>query len=402
MGGDCIDFNRELREEIALGARFLTRVRQKAGRHILVIALFTLSSAALASADAVIESLAALSDSPGEDVRSALNAARQLAPAERLVLENHLRVRQGAQMMANGHHAEARAILKTVETDSPAAVHAGLLIAESFRLEGATAKAKDWFLRTARFYPYRLQTLEGLMRAAASQRPDNNGLASALYAEIETQARYGLDQLEKLTASGPIDPMAVIFPSDLDEHVRETLLMRCLKYSDKSLLRESAQLQKSVKTVLALHVQHEKLNTELRTLREQLNAYPLQRDHVMTEIQHNDIQIRTLKSQLIANDLSDAQKKIRHRIVQLSNGQTRLHGQLAFIDQASTKLPIVMANIDRRVKSLNDEALSTLKESNRSVSEILAASYESYQWDLSEISAQSAVQRAEMMMSSAK
>lgn len=396
-----MQFEHNPREEIALNVKVFARIFQRNAKCIALAASLTMSAAVAADISDALAPLTAPSGGNQEIIR-ALEAAKQLAPAERLVVENYLRLRQGALMMSNQHYAEAREVLKAVETTSPSATQSGLLIAESYRLEQSPEKAKDWFLRTARFYPYRVQTLEGLLSAAAGQRPDNNGLASALYAEIETQAAYALDQLKVLKSSGHIDPIDVIFPSDIDEHVREVLLVRCLQYSNKSLLTESARLQQAVEAMLVLRRQNKTLRVELDRVREQLAGYPQQRENLVAELTLHDRQLEVLKSKLIARDLGEEQKEIRSQIVQVRNAQTRMRGQMTFIDQASEKLPVIIANIDREVTELNANARQILSESNKSVSAILVSSYEGYRLDLASLAAQASVQRAEMMMSSAR
>lgn len=396
-----MQFEHNPREEIALNVKVFARIFQRNAKCIALAASLTMSAAVAADISDALAPLTAPSGGNQEIIR-ALEAAKQLAPAERLVVENYLRLRQGALMMSNQHYAEAREVLKAVETTSPSATQSGLLIAESYRLEQSPEKAKDWFLRTARFYPYRVQTLEGLLSAAAGQRPDNNGLASALYAEIETQAAYALDQLKVLKSSGHIDPIDVIFPSDIDEHVREVLLVRCLQYSNKSLLTESARLQQAVEAMLVLRRQNKTLRVELDRVREQLAGYPQQRESLVAELTLHDRQLEVLKSKLIARDLGEEQQAIRSQIVQVRNAQTRMRGQMTFIDQASEKLPVIIANIDREVTELNANARQILSESNKSVSAILVSSYEGYRLDLASLAAQASVQRAEMMMSSAR
>jgi hypothetical protein len=390
-----------MHEEIALAVIFFARILQRNGKYFLLIAALVMRSAAAADVSDVMAPLTA-NVADEKDMARALEAAKELSPTERLVLENHLRLRQGAALMANQYYGEARAAFKTIETSSSVAPQAGLLIAESYRLEGLSEKAKDWFLRTARFYPYRSQTLEGLLSAAEGQRQDSVGLALALYAEVETQTAYALEQLSILNSQDSLDPLAVIFPSDIDEHVREALLMRCLQYSDKDLLDESARLQKAVKTILALRTQNKVMRDEMKKMSQTLTDYTQQREHLLTVLAQHDAQLAALKSKLIAHDLSEAQQSIRLQIVQLINEQARLRGQMAFIDQASEKLPLVMNNIEQQLVALNKRTRATLSESNRSVSEILTGGYEGYRVELINLGAQASVQRAEMRMSSAQ
>lgn len=383
---------------------------------VIAVALFLPSTALYADFNQAIRPLVGLSDNDGvttdntkkkrgkqgaeeKALEDALRAAQTLMPAQKLVVQNYLRLRQGAWLMSNQHYAAAREIFKSIHTASPSGVTAGLLIAETYRLEGQPDVAKDWFLRAARHYPYRTKTLSGLMRAAQDQRPENNAVSIALYNEVAAQAEAALAQLRALNASGQLDPLAIIFPSYLDEEVRNALLQRCLQFPDRDLLRETAKLRQAVDAVLSLRVKSNALNKTLSELTDKLTRYQQQRDQLQYSLDEAAQRIKALKEQLIANDLSEAQQHTRQQLSQKNNEQTRVKGQINFIDQVMEKLPAMITAVDQQVKALNAEALTRLKKSNNAVTTVLNESYQMYRRELEALSADAAVQSAEIRMS---
>ncbi|MEQ3722652.1 hypothetical protein [Alcanivorax sp.] len=332
-------------------------------------------------------------------VDEALKASKALKPAAQLVVQNRLRLRQAALMMTNNQFTQAREILSTIETASPSGAQAGLLMAESFRLENNTKQAKNWFLRTARHFPYRPQTLSGLISAARDQRTTNPGLSLALYSEVETQSQFAQDQLTTLMASGHIDPLTVIFPSEIDNDVRETLLKHCLHHPDLNLLHASSKLQEAVTTLLQLQAQNRRLTEQLSALTQKLDTYQTQRSQIESSITTNSSQRTSLKEQLIPHDFSPAQTRIRQQLTRLNNQQTRLQAQIAFIDQASKSLPSIIDKIDRQSRQLHNTAMSQLKESQADVETVLNKSYQAYLSDLRNLTAESKLQRAEIQIS---
>lgn len=383
---------------------------------VIAVALFLPSAALYADFNQAIRPLVGLSDNDGvatdntkkkrgkqgaqeKALEDALRAAQTLMPAQKLVVKNYLRLRQGALLMSNKHYADAREIFKSIHATSPSGVTAGLLIAETYRLEGQPEVAKDWFLRAARHYPYRTKTLSGLMRAAQDQRPENNAVAIALYNEVAAQAEAALAQLRTLNASGQLDPLAIIFPSYLDEEVRNALLQRCLQFPDRDLLRETAKLRQAVDAMLGARAKSNDLNKTLSGLTDKLTSYQQQREQLQYFLNDAAQRIKMLKEQLIANDLSEPQQRIRLQLSQRINEQTRVQGQIDFIDQAIQKLPAAIANIGQQVRELDAAALMRLIQSNEAVTTILNESYQTYRSELQALSSEAAVQSAEIRMS---
>src|SRR5690606_9016549 len=167
-----------------------------------------------------------------EQLQRAIRDASQLSRTEQHVIINLLRLRLAAVQMQRDDFELGRDTLRQIDTDSPAALQASLLMAESYRLTGQAQEARSWFLRTAHHYPYRTATLDGLISAARDEQQHNPGLSAALYSEISRQSQYALDQLNQLHRGGNVDPMTIILPSPLDDEIRQALLRRCLQHPE--------------------------------------------------------------------------------------------------------------------------------------------------------------------------
>lgn len=326
---------------------------------------------------------------------TALRDANKLEPAARFVLSNHLLLRQGAQELAAKAYSQSRQLLTQVETDSPSAVQASLLIAESYRLEQQPEQAKAWFLRTAHHYPYRAQTLSGLISAANDQPVDQTGLALALYNKAGEQADFALAQLQQLKSGGLIDPLAVIFPSQLDEQVRQAFLQRCLHNPDEDLLSESSRLQEAVSSLLRLQKQRQALGSQLESLQTQLQDYQHQRQDLQNQLDRTAAQQRSLESQLIPNNLDDDQVRIRRQLGQLRNQTIRMENQIAFIDRTRQQLPTMVDNLNAEIQQLHQQAMAQLKSSNKAVKAVLESSYQAYYSELRNLGAEAKLQHAE-------
>jgi predicted nucleic acid-binding Zn-ribbon protein len=379
---------------------FITLIStQTAQQFFLVFFLASFSAtvhSSLRQATAPLINASAHSD---HGVDEALKASKALQPAEQLVVQNRLRLRKAALLMVDEQFNQARKTLSTIETASPSGAQAGLLMAESYRLESNNEQARNWFLRTARHFPYRAQTLAGLISAASDQQTMNPGLALALYSEVETQTQFAQGQLEALMASGHIEPMAVIFPSAINDDVRRTLLKHCLRHPDLNLLHASSDLQKAVKTLLQLQARNRQLTEQLSALTQKLDAYHKQRSDIETTLSNNDAQLSSLKGQLIPNNFDPGQTRIRKRLTQLNNQQTRLQAQIAFIDQASQSLPAIIDKIHRQARQLHHTAMAQLKESHMEVETVLNNSYQAYLSEMRNLTAEARLQRAEIHLS---
>ena len=339
-------------------------------------------------------------DNTEQALSNALDSATGLAPAERFVVKNQLRLRLAAVQIQQGHFDKARDMLRQIDTESPAALQASLLMAESYRLTAQPTEARKWFLRTAKHYPYRPMTLNGLISAAHDEQPRNPALSAALYHEVSAQSHFALAQLDAFENNGDLDPMAIIFPSSLDDAVRKTLLRRSLHHPEHNLLAETGQLKSSVTAILALRERHAAVDQELNQLGIKLANYQRQRDSLEKQLIAGDQELQALKAQMIPRDFGAEQTRIRQGITLRRNQQTRLRAQLAFIEQAQQALPDIARKLEQQLQALHHSAQKQLGSSHSAVTEVLEDTLKQYRVELSNLAAEAQLQRSELMLSS--
>ena len=357
-----------------------------------------LSSYAFAASPAQAMDVLSRADSREAQFRQAIRDSTRLPTAEKLVLLNQLRLRLAAVQMKGGRMNQARETLREVDTASPAAPQASLLMAESYRLSGQPNAARDWFLRAAHHYPYRPVTLEGLISAAHDEQKQNPGVAAALYSEIDKQSRYALGQLDQLQHAGRVDPMDIIFPSRLDDAVRKTVLRRALRHPQHNLLEQTGQLRESVSAMLTLQQRHKTLNRELNALVQQLADYQQQRIALQQQWERGQQQATALTEQLIPNDFSNEQMAIRQTLTRLRNQLTRQQSRLAFIEQIQQTLPAITRKLEMQLQNLNDTARSQLQNSHAAVTQVLDETLAQYRTILIHMLAESQLQRSELLL----
>jgi len=86
------------------------------------------------------------------------------------ILGNYARLRLAAMALRDGDTGFARQQLNQVEQNSPAAVDAALLLAESYRRDGDRERARTWFVRIAARFPGNPRAVSGLVLAGDDWR----------------------------------------------------------------------------------------------------------------------------------------------------------------------------------------------------------------------------------------
>ncbi len=131
-------------------------------------------------------------------------------------------------------------------------------------------------------------------------------LALALYDKAREQADFALTQLQQLKQNDLIDPLAVIFPSSLDEQVRQAFLQRCLHNPDEGFAqRIQPSAGKRSPACCICNKQRQALAGQLQSLQAQLEEYQRQRQHLQNQLSRLAAQQNALESQLIPNNLDD-------------------------------------------------------------------------------------------------
>ncbi len=136
-------------------------------------------------------------------LRNWLPEADRSSRSEHVVLRNHARVWLAARHLEAGNYRRARSLLSEVQLDSPVAVRAALLIAESWRLQGNPDMAQAWTRRVAQRYSASPLALEGLLLIASDMEKEGQlHQARALYNLVMGQVLRNLHELGNLVSGG--------------------------------------------------------------------------------------------------------------------------------------------------------------------------------------------------------
>lgn len=128
-----------------------------------------LTLASLAGDDRTLVSL--LDEPATEQQAPALQHYNRAAQSNnKPILGNYARLRLAALALRDGDTTFAREQLAQIEQNSPAAVDAALLLAESYRKDGDRERARAWFLRIAARFPGNPRAVSGLVLAGDDWR----------------------------------------------------------------------------------------------------------------------------------------------------------------------------------------------------------------------------------------
>lgn len=273
-------------------------------------------------------------------------------PAETL-LQDRARLYLSAMDIREQHFDDARERLKLINTGSPVAAEAGLLIAESWRLEENHDEALKWFLRVGRHFSDDINALHGLLRAAESMQESGRPReAAALYNEVVDKALGTVKRLDSL-------------PQDQDARVnavfsRQQPMPSALRQKITSeMLRNTADLAQTRQV-------YRETSREWQCLLEQQQQLALQSERIH---QHSDrlaqastlveellaaleTEISSLEQQLVREDFSASQLTIRKRLGQARNERTRLLAQRDFIARTRGMLPQALAATEQKLQAM--------------------------------------------------
>src|SRR5690606_11226332 len=125
------------------------------------------------------------------------------APAEQALVDR-MYILLAASWLSEQQTDKAREVLGVIALDSPLAVTAAMLLAESWRMDGKPDKAVQWFLRIAAQQPENLDALNGLLAAAHTLAESGQPqLALTIYARIEQQAGAAAALVNNFIARNP-------------------------------------------------------------------------------------------------------------------------------------------------------------------------------------------------------
>lgn len=165
-------------------------------------------------------------------------------PATDKVAANRARLVVAASHLQNQRFDEARQLLAGIELDSPVAVQASLLLAESWRLQGDHQRAAQWMLRTGQRYGADPQALTSLLSHASELRQLGAAReAFALYNLVQNQILDNSKQVAALREE--MDQLADrLLHTRLDEsrEAHSQLLKQIIHETDGNVIGNLRQL----------------------------------------------------------------------------------------------------------------------------------------------------------------
>lgn len=275
-------------------------------------------------------------------------------PAE-MLLQDRARLYLSATEIHQQKFDDARQRLKLINTGSPVAAEAGLLIAESWRMQGDKHESLQWFLRVGRHFSDDSNALHGMLRAAESmQETGHRREAAALYREVVDKALGTVKLLESL-------------PEDQDARV-ETVFSRQHPMPPALRQRITSEMINETSNLATTRQIYREASREWQCLLQQQQQLELQSERIR---QHSDRlakastlveesmpaiekEISSLEKQLVSKDFSAPQLAIRKRLGQARNEKIRLDAQRGFIDRTRHMLPQALAETEQKLQAVTE------------------------------------------------
>jgi F0F1-type ATP synthase membrane subunit b/b' len=286
------------------------------------------------------------------------------------ILGNYARLRLAALALKDGDTAFARQQLSEVEQNSPAAVDAAFLLAESYRRDGDEERARAWFIRIAARFPGNPRAVSGLVLAGDDWRNQGaDALALPVYNLALTKAAENLNALDQLSSQ----------PEQLYRTLTNTVAGNSTTVMDQLVLAmvrdNDSQVLTATRQLIAAHHQQKCLDrreTDLHNAIQHATARDLtngafrtaaKREKTATEQEIADLQ-RILQNAPDADELK----------AQLGDAQERLERLNARLNKlGGTALPAALQQRKDQLAREKQQVESNLTDARRRVREALQA-----------------------------
>jgi len=189
------------------------------------------------------------------------NPPARITAVERVAL-NRSRLALAADYLTESRFAEARQLLSAIELDSPIAVQASLLLAESFQLEGDHARSAQWMLRTGQRYGADPDALKSMLeRANELRHQGEQRQAFALYNMVQSQILSNAEQVGSLRSEAD-NLIAQLLRTRLDESraAQSQMLKQMINDTNSTLLMDLGALARTAGQRECLEKQQRKIS----------------------------------------------------------------------------------------------------------------------------------------------
>lgn len=327
-----------------------------------------LSSVALPNMD---QHLVSLLDQPATDQQAPiLLQYSNVQSINKPILGNYARLRLAALALQDGDTAFARQQLTQIEQNSPAAVDAALLLAESYRKDGDRERARAWFLRIAARFPGNPRAVSGLVLAGDDWR--NQGAveqALPVYNLALSKATENMKALDEL-GNNPDRLYRALTNSVAGNSttVMDQLVLALVRDSDSQVLDATRQLINAKHQLRCLETAEKSLNDAIehasaRDLSNGAFRRAAEMERKSTEQEIGDLE-RILVNAPKMVELQERLEIARDRLARLDErlnalGSTALPPEL---EQRKVKMAADKAELDQAVSNARDQVRIALEQ----------------------------------------
>lgn len=307
--------------------------------------------------------IAALAGEPEDEVQriAILRDAIQIPPRNQadMAMQDRARLQLAAHAIRSNDFDTARDLLRQIGTSSPVAIDAGLLLAESWRLEGKPDQAIAWFMRVGRHFSDHARALEGMLEAAVTlEQTEQLGEAASLYSEIVQRATDIVATLQQLPTApqaridAVLSSQATVSPA-LRQQITHALLQNDRRAASTRKLQREAGRQWQCLLTQQQHLEERKagIHSHQQSLKEAATV-------IKSALRELDDEIPILQSKIIAGDFSEAQIDFRRRLAAARNERARLVAEGKFIESIESVLPDALADTEARLTALTNSFAS--------------------------------------------
>ncbi|WP_303761512.1 lipopolysaccharide assembly protein LapB [Alcanivorax jadensis] len=286
------------------------------------------------------------------------------------ILGNYARLRLAAMALRDGDTDFARQQLSQVEQNSPAAVDAALLLAESYRRDGDRQRARTWFVRIAARFPGNPRAVSGLVLAGDDWRKQG-AMEQALpvYNLALNKVAENMKALQTL-ADDPDRLYRSLTNSVAGNSttVMDQLVLAMVRDRDSQVLDATRKLINASNVRKCLHEQEKTLHNAIQhaTARDLSNGAfrtAARREKAATEQEIADLQ-RVLANAPNAEDFQVRLTEARDRLQRINERLQRL---------GSTALPPELEERKRQMQTNKQRVETEIEDARQQVRQALKA-----------------------------
>jgi hypothetical protein len=319
-------------------------------------------------------------------------------PSEVLLYDRARLVLAGLEIHRQ-HHDRARDHLIRITTDSPLAARAGLLIAESWRLQGDDDRSLQWLLRVGRHFPQDFSALQGLLSAAEHfDSRHHPGKAVAVYEEVLEKSLQALEALATLPEDRTARIGMVIYRSEpMPAALRHSITSAMIRQSPS--LADTRRVHRDTgKEWQCLLIQQQHIDERRQQQRQQLG----QLDQAISDADTSLIQLteenQRLEKNIVSNDFSAPQLAVRQRLSQNRNDTLRLTAERDYLIQIRSTLPAALATTEARLETMTTLLADIHDQSAADLAEVMEGAIDQVTAAFRNLAAESQRQIAEVMI----